>query len=406
MRVIPFPADQPLPGEREWLAELESALSGEAQGAAAAGVRELREDVRSLAPEMDPEFAAQLAGRLAAGSVHGAGPQRRRRTRLARLRTHRRGALGGALASAAVLVAVLLLAGSGGPSTAVPAQRNRASETAGSNAASSGVKGFSSSPGEGAKLGEEAQAAPSAQTSAPSASASAPAGAAAPGRVQQLGASVTLSTAAEDVQAVADQVGALSVRLGGYVQSSQVQTQAHGNSEGTLALRLPSTRLGAALAAIGRLAPVRAENQSLQDITGSYEAARRQLSDAVAERSALLRALAAATEEGQIDSLRERLAQARSAITRAQGELDAVSRRAGTAEVEVTILGDAHASNTGEGLTVHRALRDAGRVLLVTLAAILILAAALIPLALLAACLLAASRAARRRQRERALDPS
>jgi hypothetical protein len=87
--------------------------------------------------------------------------------------------------------------------------------------------------------------------------------------VQQLAASITLDSSPQNLQATSDQVAQLTVRDGGYVQSSNVQVQQQGASEATLALRLPSARLAAALAAIGRLAPVRAENQSLQDITGA-----------------------------------------------------------------------------------------------------------------------------------------
>ena len=58
---------------------------------------------------------------------------------------------------------------------------------------------------------------------------------------------------------------------------------------------------------------VRAQSQSLQDITDTYNAARQRLTDAIAERQALIRALAGATTEGQIASLRERLSQARGA---------------------------------------------------------------------------------------------
>ena len=157
---------------------------------------------------------------------------------------------------------------------------------------------------------EKAQAAPSTATGeAPSASAqSGPAGAGAPGRVQQVGASLTLGSTPAGVQPLSVGVGQMTIRDGGYVQSSNVQVQQDGASEATLALRLPSARLGAELAALARLAPVREETQSQQDITGSYNAARRALSsDAEAERRALLRALAAATTEGQIASLRERL---------------------------------------------------------------------------------------------------
>jgi hypothetical protein len=203
------------------------------------------------------------------------------------------------------------------------------------------------------------------------------------------------------VQAISDQVAQLTVREGGYVQSSNVQVQQQGASEASLALRLPSARLSAALAAIGRLAPVRAETQSLQDITSSYDAARQQLSDANAERQALLHALAAATTEGQIDSLRERLAQASAAIGRAQASVNAVSQRASTAEVEVAVLGDTRAG--AEGLTLHTGLHDAGRVLLVALIAILIAAAVLVPLALVVAAFAGALGAWRRYRREQVL---
>jgi hypothetical protein len=220
--------------------------------------------------------------------------------------------------------------------------------------------------------------------------------------VQQLAASITLSTTPQNLQSTSDQVGQLTVRDGGYVQSSNVQVQQQGASEATLALRLPSTRLATALAAIGRLAPVRAENQSLQDITGAYNAAHQQLSDTKAEQQALLRALAAASTEAQINSLRGRLAASRAAIARAQSSVNSISARARTSEVEVSILGDTRASS--EGLTLHKGVHDAGQVLLVVLIAILILAAVLLPLALLVGGAAGARRTWRRYQREQALN--
>ncbi len=181
-----------------------------------------------------------------------------------------------------------------------------------------------------------------------------------------------------------------------------MQVQHEGSSRGELDLRLPSAKLSGALASLGQLAPVLAESQSLQDITNTYDAARQRLSDATAERQALLRALAGASTEGQIDSLRERLSQTRGAIAQARSAFQAVSQHASTAEVEVTVLGDAQAGS--EGLTLHRGLHDAGRVLVVTLAVMLIAAAILVPLALLVLALATAGRAWRRYQRERVLD--
>jgi hypothetical protein len=213
---------------------------------------------------------------------------------------------------------------------------------------------------------------------------------------------VSLAASPSEVQTVADGVARIAVSIGGFVKSSQVQVQKQGSSEAELSLSVPSSKLSAAMTALGRLAPVRAETQSLQDITGSYEAARRQLSDAEAERQALLRALAKASTEGQIDSLRGRLSNIGNAISQDRTTLAGVSHRASTSEVEVTVLGDQHASS--EGLTVHHALHDAGGVLLVTLTVLLIGAAVLVPLALLIAVLAGGLRAWRRFRREQALD--
>jgi hypothetical protein len=203
------------------------------------------------------------------------------------------------------------------------------------------------------------------------------------------------------VQTIADRVSRLTVSEGGFVQSSHVN-EGGKTGEATLALSLPSAKLSAALASLGQIAPVRAESQSLQDITNIYNAASQRLTDATAEQRALLRALAKASTEGQIDSLRARLAQAGGAIARARSALQAVSRQASTAEVEVTVLGDKSASS--EGLTLHRGLHDAGRVLTVMLIVLLIAAAVLVPLALLIAALATVRRAWGSYRRERILD--
>ena len=225
--------------------------------------------------------------------------------------------------------------------------------------------------------------------------------ASAQGRLQELGASVTLAVTPASVQETADRVSLLVVRDGGFVQSSHVQVQQGHGGEATLTLKLPSEKLSAALASLEQIAPVRDESQSLQDITNSYNSARQRLADANAERQALLHALAKATTEGEIDSLRERLSQSRGAVASAHAALEAVSRRASTSDVEVTVLGDAHA--VSEGLTLHRGLHDAGRVLTVALIVLLIALAVLVPLGLVLLALLGARRVWRRHQREQAL---
>ncbi len=433
MRIVTFPSGDAANPEEAWIAELESALSGESQGAAADSWRELREDVRTLAAPMAPEFLQHLERELllapdAPGRpspppawlrpltrtrpVAAVGGRSRllttegRRSRLvaaARGRIRLVVVMGatGALAAAAVIAAG---SPSGAPRHAVSATPSRppgvSSPSAGAGASTTTVVPSTSAATvapSNIRAGSEPASEGAAGVSTPQTSASA-----APGRVQQLAASVSLGTSPANVQAISDGVARLAVRNEGFVQSSHVQVQQHGPSEATLTLNLPSARLSATLAAIGQLAPVRAESQSLQDITDTYDAARQRLADATAERQALLRALARATTEGQIDSLRERLSQARSTIAEAQSAFRAVSQRASAAEVEVTVLGDARSEN--EGLTLQRGLHDAGRVLTVALVVLLIAAAVLVPLALLILALAGAARVWRRQRREHALD--
>jgi Domain of unknown function (DUF4349) len=398
MRLIVFPGGEDIPSEESWVAELDAALSGDARGVAADSWRELREDVRSLAPPASPELMQRLERELSelagppAGTVGDASPGTpadpsvpRTRHRVSLHSPERLLQAGAAALAAAAVVAAVVVAfgyhGRSGGGEAVPATHA---------APSPPVRSAESTP----------QAASGVAEGVPQPAASQPAGAA-PGRVQQLAASLGLEATPADVQAVSDGVARLAVREGGFVEDSHVQVQRHGASEATLLLRLQSARLSAALAAIGRLAPVSAESQSLQDITNAYDSTRQRVADATAERAALERALAKATTEGEIDSLRERLAQSRGALAQARAALAAVSQRASTAEVEVTVLGDAPSS--GEGLTFHRGLHDAGRVLTVAAIALLIAAAALVPLALALAVLAGARVSWRRYARERTL---
>ena len=196
---------------------------------------------------------------------------------------------------------------------------------------------------------------------------------------------MTLGPEREAVQSTSERVARIVVQDGGFVVHSNLQLQRTGTDEADLALELPSAKLSSALAALARLAPVDAQNQSLQDITNSYEAASHRLADARAERQALLRALSRANTEATIADLHRRLSQVDGAIARASTALQGVTRRASTAEVEVTVVGQSRSAppHTGSGgLTIDRGLRDAGHVLTGTLAVLLVAGAILIPLAL------------------------
>ena len=218
--------------------------------------------------------------------------------------------------------------------------------------------------------------------------------------MQERGASISLASNPAQIQLVADGVSRLAVSVGGYVRTSHVEVAGKA-SEATSPFSVPSAKLTSILAAIGRLAPVRAESQSLQDITGSYTTAKRRLADLVSERAALLRALARTSTQGEIESLRRRLTLLGGSIARAQSAFAGLSRRASNSSIEVTVLADGPLA--GDGLTLHRGLHDAGRVLTVALVVLLVGLAGILPALLILALASVAVRRGRRAMRERAL---
>jgi hypothetical protein len=370
MRVIPFPGRD---GVRLG-ADIDAALNGELAGPEASALRELGEDVRALSAGPDAEFERELQARVAEWARARREPRRARLRRRIASSPGRSLALGGVGTALAAFLVALALVGGG--------QRSQIAEKTFAKHAHLGVAqgAVRSAPASG-----EAEAAPAFSSQ----------------RLQQLGASVTLATSSEGVQEAADAVSRLGTSYGGFVASSHVQVRSGGASEAQLVLSLPSAKLSQAIAALGRIAPERAVNQESQDITSSYEAARRRLGDDEAVRRALLRALAAATTQGEIESLRERLAGNRSALAGDREAVKSVSRRASTSQLEVTIAG----ASSGHALTLGRGLHDAGDVLAAAGAVVLIALAVLLPLGVLALAGAAVSRAWRRHRREAALEP-
>jgi hypothetical protein len=402
MKVVRFPTPAERTAREDQCAAIDAALNGETAGGEADALRELRADVRMLAAPLDPEFERELQTRVAEWGAQRRRPRQSLNARLARLRVSvtasaaRSLAAGGAVVALVALVVTLLVVGSSGNGTSLHSATRK-------GPALQQIQPFARSLGKASSAELRVAEAANQPTTLFHESLPLSASASAPGRLQQLGASVTLATSPTGVQQAAESVTRLGVGDGGYVQSSHVQVRSGGPSEATLTLSIPSAKLSSAIAALGRIASERAVNQESQDITGSYDSARHQLSDAEAVRRALLKALAAATTQGQIDSLREQLNGNRATISRDRAALQAVSRRAANSQLEVTITGGA-VGEVHEGLTLRRGLHDAGRVLAGAGAVLLIALAVLVPLAVVGLALDALLRAWRRRRREAALD--
>jgi len=370
------------------LAAVDAALEG---GRDDPDVRAIRDEVRARAARMTPAFTARLEQAARDGfaaRAPGGAPRRRPR----RWTTPRLSLAAGALAAVAVAIAVAAGSGGGGGQDTLGLHAPR-------GAASPGTAAGDSAAGAGSSAGST--------TIAPGPAIAQPVPATR--RRVERAAQLTVAVPVRALQRTVDDVAAVADRLGGFVATSDVA--AGGRSgEADFDLRVPVGRLDEALAAISRLGHVRARSSQVRDVTASYASARGRLHDAQAGRAALLRALARATTQPEIDSLRARLAIARREIDTARAALHTVRRRAALARVAVTVLGvRSHGAAAAAGSppwTPARALHTAVRVLATAAGvAIVALAAALPPLVL---ALLGALgwRWATRRRRERALDTS
>ena len=404
----------PDPETLRGLRELDAALA--AEPTADPDLALLVADVRAARPEPDASFLATLDARVHDGFPRPARAERSAKPPWhARLRAPHVLAPGVGLACVVALVVLVATAGHGGSDS--DSASSGSVSTMQSLSEDLGATAERDSAGAGATSSADSAAgiAPQAAASSPSTSAAAPKAvpqvtatpsSPAQDRKVQRAAELTLTPKPDDVQETADGVVRETQAAGGYVQRSDISTR-DGSGEASFTLRIPTARLDDTLARLSKLAHVGALNQSASDITATFASAADQLSDARAERAALLRALGKATTDRQIASLKARLRDNGSEIARRKGALDAQRRRADLATVAVSVEGTGTAAKEDDGggaWTPRDALHDAGRVLEIAGGVALIALAVLAPLAVLAALALLAGRTLRRRRREGALD--
>jgi hypothetical protein len=217
-------------------------------------------------------------------------------------------------------------------------------------------------------------------------------------------AAVTLSAPADRISEVGDDVIRVTDRVGGVVVSSTVRSGDDGQAGASFDLRIPAARLDNALAELSKLAHVRSRTQSSQDITGAYVSAQERLRESRAEREALLRQLARADTEAEIESVRARLRIVNGEIAARRTEAARVSERTSFATVLVSIEAGEGSGGAGDTWTPGDALRDAARVLEVIAAVLVVVLAIAGPLALVGGGAAYAARSLRRRRREQALE--
>jgi hypothetical protein len=207
---------------------------------------------------------------------------------------------------------------------------------------------------------------------------------------------------------VAQQVFNVVAAAGGIVDSSNVTQTGGLDGSAHFSLRVPSASLQRTMGSLSRLdgAHVLSRTDNTQDVNTRFVGAGRRLADATALRAALLKQLAKAGSQAEIDSLKVRIHDAETAIAGAQADLRGLQRQVDFSRIDLTI----EASTTGSGTTgggsfsLHKAAHDALRVLTVGAGVALIALAVLVPAGLVAALAWWIGTAVRHRRREQALD--
>jgi hypothetical protein len=220
-------------------------------------------------------------------------------------------------------------------------------------------------------------------------------------------ATLEVGVSADAIQSAAQRVFALTSSFGGYVRNSNVSSGGASGGGASFDLRVPASRLQAAIAALSGLGHVRAENQTSADVTEGLAYLDRELAAHRAQRTSLLHQLAAMPEGERATALRTRLREVEADLGELQTQLSSLKARSRYTPLQLQLVAERAAGAggaVGGDLTPGGAASDAGKVLEAALAVLVIAAAAAVPV--IAALLLAwgAARLLRTRSRERALD--
>ena len=386
----------PLPAhvQRE-LDAIDAALLGQSVAAEDQPLVELVHAARELRARPSEEFARALDARAERGFRTGearngrgapAGTRRRSRTGA------RRGlalALGGLAVLLALAVAVSLSPSGGGRAGQAAPQSAKANLRTAAPPSSSAANAQATATGSSAGR-----------------AAAEPAGSGAPARQVERSSSLEIGVSSDSLQQAAQRVFTLTSAYGGYVKQSNVGSGGPGQGGASFDIRLPSSRLASAIAALSRLGHVRSENEATNDVTDQLGAIRRSLAGLEAERSSLLSQLAAASEAGTAQALKERLHGVEARISQDEGALRALSSRVDYTSLALTLTAESSAGAAQGDLTPGAAAGDAARILDAALAVLVIGAATVLPLAAIVLLGWFAVALGRRRLREHALDAS
>jgi hypothetical protein len=396
------------------LEAVDATLAGEPVDPAHAELAELALLLAAERPTIDPRFAVSLDEAVQRRFAPvGAAPPSRAKPRRWWLWTPAAG-----LAAALVAALVIVVAGANHRAVVYNAESSGAGRFAAKAPTPSGARGRALS-------GSPALATPHLSASVPPTASSnpleqfAPSAAAtgagipvqppANGRKIIQSAQLALTTAPSRIDEVAQELFVVVGQVRGIVNNSNVTATSGPGGYAQFQLSIPSSMLPQAMASLSslRYAKVTSRTDSTQDVNDQYTGDVRALADARALRTSLLKQLASASTQAQIDSLTARIHDAEASISSDEATLRSLNRQINYSQVEVTINGGpvpVPVQRGQGGFGLGRAAHDAGRVLTVAAGIALIAAAALLPVSLLGALGWWIAGTVRRRRREQALD--
>ena len=313
---------------------------------------------------------------------------------------------GGAAVALAACVAAVFVFASG-------VDHNGSSSSSSSAAASSAVASPSSSGGAGGnESGAASSSAASGQALAPAATSSSARSPQPPanGRKTIQSAQLNLSTSASRVDDVAQEAFDVVGQENGIVNRSSVTQTGGSDGSAFMQLSVPSSALGQTMTKLSQLtyAHVSSRTDNSQDVNNHYVRVKRQLADAQALRTSLLKQLAKAFTTEQVDSLKAQIRDVERTISSTESALAALNHRIAFSNISLTINAGVEPqtvpSGHSGGFTIRKAVHDAGRVLVVVAGVMLIALAVLLPVAALAALAWWVGGMLTHRRRERALD--
>jgi hypothetical protein len=222
-------------------------------------------------------------------------------------------------------------------------------------------------------------------------------------------AQLALTSAPNHVEDVAQEVFDVVGRENGIVNRSTVTATGGTDGYAQFQLRVPSGSLSSTMNLLSRMryAHVSSRTDNTQDVNDAYVSVTHRLADARALRTALLKQLANAVTQQQIDSINARIHDAEASIASDEATIRTLNRRINFSQITLSINAanaPAAVAHHSDSFTLGKAAHDAGRVLTVAAGVALIALAVLVPIALIVALALWIWAAIRHRRREQALD--